>query len=417
MLPYPSWSKNMLKLVTDVELVLVAVTGLVLKIDAKDVQVQVHGLSTFLEEQKTDQCVPVDGYEKSSDFWLYCTDFETRDSCTNSTNAEQGVCHWDSGSYAIYETILKVWTVVVMVVSIVSVVFAGSKKDARGGILVKAADLFLHYNFDKYDIERSARPDNSYRAIDDLPAGWVEKSDEKSGRPYYVNAVLGKSSWDRPQPRRYPAKKEDNKVDKVAEWFRKPLASRLYRIRKFIPKQCGDCCGIRREELMRRYTDRLHNPSRDLAALNDDQKTQAHEAFDLYDTNGSGSIDTNELTDALKAMGWTTPVLEVEAKKMISEADEDGNGELNIYEFLCMLGRTQAKIRPSLRSESREILTPPSVERYSEKHRRSFWVNPATGERSWHAETVENPLHKEIPPKWSRSSNGQADEVLEEGDV
>jgi len=38
--------------------------------------------------------------------------------------------------------------------------------------------------------------------------------------------------------------------------------------------------------------------------LTQDQVEEIKEAFDLFDTDGSGSIDVNELKVAMKALGW-----------------------------------------------------------------------------------------------------------------
>jgi len=38
--------------------------------------------------------------------------------------------------------------------------------------------------------------------------------------------------------------------------------------------------------------------------LTDEQKTEIKEAFDLFDTDGSGSIDAKELKVAMRALGF-----------------------------------------------------------------------------------------------------------------
>merc|ERR1712193_537953 len=69
-------------------------------------------------------------------------------------------------------------------------------------------------------------------------------------------------------------------------------------------------------------------------ALDESQKQEIKEAFDLFDTDGSGNIDVKELTIAMKALGCEPKPGEIE--KMISEVDDDGGGEIGFDEFLKM---------------------------------------------------------------------------------
>merc|ERR1712139_756625 len=59
------------------------------------------------------------------------------------------------------------------------------------------------------------------------------------------------------------------------------------------------------------------------------------EAFDLFDTDGSGNIDIKELTIAMKALGCEPKAGEIE--KMIVDVDDDGSGEIGYPEFLTMM--------------------------------------------------------------------------------
>merc|ERR1711907_315216 len=64
-------------------------------------------------------------------------------------------------------------------------------------------------------------------------------------------------------------------------------------------------------------------------------KQEIKEAFDLFDTDGSGNIDVKELTVAMKALGCEPKPGEIE--KMIADVDDDGSGEIGFPEFLQMM--------------------------------------------------------------------------------
>ena len=56
------------------------------------------------------------------------------------------------------------------------------------------------------------------------------------------------------------------------------------------------------------------------------QMQELREAFDLFDTDGSGTIDTKELQVALRALGFDSKKEKV--RKMIADIDLDGSGGL-----------------------------------------------------------------------------------------
>ena len=58
--------------------------------------------------------------------------------------------------------------------------------------------------------------------------------------------------------------------------------------------------------------------------LTEEQKQEIKEAFDLFDTDGSGSIDAKELKVAMRALGFEPKKEEIQ--KMISDVDDDGSG-------------------------------------------------------------------------------------------
>merc|ERR1712093_565155 len=64
-----------------------------------------------------------------------------------------------------------------------------------------------------------------------------------------------------------------------------------------------------------------------------DQKKEVKEAFDLFDTDGSGAIDAKELKVAMQALGFEPSNDEI-AKMM---ADIDGNATVELEEFIEMM--------------------------------------------------------------------------------
>ena len=71
------------------------------------------------------------------------------------------------------------------------------------------------------------------------------------------------------------------------------------------------------------------------AELTEEQKQEIREAFDLFDTDGSGTIDAKELKVAMRALGFEPKKEEV--NKMISDIDKDGSGTIDFAEFLGMM--------------------------------------------------------------------------------
>lgn len=69
--------------------------------------------------------------------------------------------------------------------------------------------------------------------------------------------------------------------------------------------------------------------------LTEEQKQEIREAFDLFDTDGSGTIDAKELKVAMRALGFEPKKEEI--RKMISEIDRDGSGTVDFSEFLEMM--------------------------------------------------------------------------------
>jgi centrin-3 len=66
--------------------------------------------------------------------------------------------------------------------------------------------------------------------------------------------------------------------------------------------------------------------------LSDDQKNEVKEAFDLFDTDKSGTIDYHELRVAMRALGFDTKKQEI--KKIQQEYDREETGGISFQDFL-----------------------------------------------------------------------------------
>merc|ERR1712039_788646 len=69
--------------------------------------------------------------------------------------------------------------------------------------------------------------------------------------------------------------------------------------------------------------------------LSEEQKTDVREAFNLFDSNASGKIDTKDLKVAMRALGFEPRKEEI--KKMLVEVDKDNSGKLSFDGFLSLM--------------------------------------------------------------------------------
>ena len=81
---------------------------------------------------------------------------------------------------------------------------------------------------------------------------------------------------------------------------------------------------------------KVFNPKQyERPGLTEDEIEEIKEAFDLFDSDGSGTIDPAELKSAMQSLGF-------EAKnqtiyQMISDLDADGSGQIDFEEFLHLM--------------------------------------------------------------------------------
>ncbi|GFH16349.1 centrin [Haematococcus lacustris] len=84
--------------------------------------------------------------------------------------------------------------------------------------------------------------------------------------------------------------------------------------------------------------------SRHKAGLSSDELADIRQAFELFDSDGSGGIDAQEMRVAMWALGYTVTKEQVE--KMVAGMDKDGGGSIEYGEFLSLMVK-QASTRSS----------------------------------------------------------------------
>merc|ERR1712167_413955 len=73
----------------------------------------------------------------------------------------------------------------------------------------------------------------------------------------------------------------------------------------------------------------------ELKSLTEEQRGELREAFDLFDTDGSGAVDFTELMTAMKALGFEPKKEEI--AKIVKEMDKDGDATVDFEEFCIMM--------------------------------------------------------------------------------
>ena len=69
--------------------------------------------------------------------------------------------------------------------------------------------------------------------------------------------------------------------------------------------------------------------------LTEEQRQEIKEAFDLFDTDGSGAIDSKELKVAMRALGFEPNKDDI--KRMIAELDISNNGTIEFSAFVDLM--------------------------------------------------------------------------------
>lgn len=82
-------------------------------------------------------------------------------------------------------------------------------------------------------------------------------------------------------------------------------------------------------------------PGEELTA---EQRKELEEAFNAFDRDKSGAIDTKELKSVMLQLGFNPS--DDELQRMINEVDDNQNGEIEFEEFLAMM-TARLVLRPS----------------------------------------------------------------------
>ena len=76
--------------------------------------------------------------------------------------------------------------------------------------------------------------------------------------------------------------------------------------------------------------------------LSDEQKSDIREAFNLFDSSGSGAIDAKDLKVAMRALGFEPRKEEI--RKMLAEVNCDDEGRITLEHFVgLMAGKMNEK--------------------------------------------------------------------------
>ncbi|KAJ2693957.1 hypothetical protein H4218_005815 [Coemansia sp. IMI 209128] len=73
----------------------------------------------------------------------------------------------------------------------------------------------------------------------------------------------------------------------------------------------------------------------------EDKMAEYKEAFALFDKDGDGTITAKELGEVLKASGHAAT--ETDLRDMVNEIDADGNGTIDLQEFIALMERHSSK--------------------------------------------------------------------------
>ncbi|KAJ7952860.1 caltractin [Quillaja saponaria] len=82
---------------------------------------------------------------------------------------------------------------------------------------------------------------------------------------------------------------------------------------------------------MYRGTSRIDKPRGRHHGLTQQKRQEIKEAFELFDTDGSGAIDAKELNVAMRALGFE--MTEEQINQMTADVDKDSSGAIDFDEL------------------------------------------------------------------------------------
>ncbi|KAL7231809.1 hypothetical protein ACSBR2_009943 [Camellia fascicularis] len=92
---------------------------------------------------------------------------------------------------------------------------------------------------------------------------------------------------------------------------------------------------IRNQASLYRVASRKEKPRGRHHGLTQQKRQEIKEAFELFDTDGSGTIDAKELNVAMRALGFEMTGEQID--QMIADVDKDGSGAIDFDEFVHMM--------------------------------------------------------------------------------
>jgi len=93
--------------------------------------------------------------------------------------------------------------------------------------------------------------------------------------------------------------------------------------------------GTDKNDIKYKRKKKIKRTEKKIKLLTEEQKEEIDNAFLLFDKDKSGSIDVNELKDAMKALGIFLKKEEVKAK--MTKVDKDGSGAIDKEEFMALM--------------------------------------------------------------------------------